>query len=124
MLDFLVSPDFSAIRSASTVEHCSEPRGYPRKIFSDVLTNMHTTKKEKKTLQILQKHVTGEYLLLGKYEQCENNDFVIQKSATSELDLVQNCTKNRLFSETHEKYSRCVATENPGFSHRFWDPSY
>ena len=26
------------------IEHCLQPRGYPRKIFLDVLTNMHTTK--------------------------------------------------------------------------------
>ena len=28
------------------VDHCSKPRGYPRKIFYDVLTNMYTTTKK------------------------------------------------------------------------------
>ena len=37
---------FAKSSFSPSVDHCSKPRGYPRKIFCDVLTNMYTITKK------------------------------------------------------------------------------
>ena len=56
-------------KRAPNVEHCSEPRGYPRKIFLDVLTNMHTTKKKIITIGLAFDFQEFNLIPTSKYDQ-------------------------------------------------------